>query len=103
MNGKTVEVDNTDAEGRLVLSVRLSSCFATNLVDSFGLQDAIYYVSSEYKPHTLIDVATLTGYVPQLDQTYSEFTCSCAQRHDDRSRRSILGRFLSTHTFTSQF
>ncbi|KAL4268541.1 peptidase M17 family protein [Pleurotus pulmonarius] len=43
MNGKTVEVDNTDAEGRLVLS------------------DAIYYVSSEYKPHTLIDVATLTG------------------------------------------
>jgi len=43
MNGKTVEVDNTDAEGRLVLA------------------DAIYYVSSEYKPHTLIDVATLTG------------------------------------------
>jgi len=43
MNGKSVEVDNTDAEGRLVLS------------------DAIYYVSSHYKPHTLIDVATLTG------------------------------------------
>ncbi|KAK0500947.1 hypothetical protein EDD18DRAFT_1146702 [Armillaria luteobubalina] len=43
MNGKTVEVDNTDAEGRLVLA------------------DAIYYASTEYKPHTLIDVATLTG------------------------------------------
>lgn len=43
MNGKSVEVDNTDAEGRLVLS------------------DAIYYTSSVYKPHTLIDVATLTG------------------------------------------
>ncbi|KAG6899632.1 hypothetical protein C0993_008491 [Termitomyces sp. T159_Od127] len=43
MNGKTVEIDNTDAEGRLVLS------------------DAIYYTSTEYKPHTLIDVATLTG------------------------------------------
>ncbi|KAG7100151.1 hypothetical protein E1B28_001930 [Marasmius oreades] len=43
MNGKTVEVDNTDAEGRLVLS------------------DAIYYTGTEYKPHTLIDVATLTG------------------------------------------
>lgn len=43
MNGKSVEVDNTDAEGRLVLS------------------DAIYYISSQYKPHTLIDVATLTG------------------------------------------
>ncbi|KAF5340180.1 hypothetical protein D9758_014992 [Tetrapyrgos nigripes] len=44
MNGKTVEVDNTDAEGRLVLS------------------DAIYYTATEYKPHTLIDVATLTGW-----------------------------------------
>jgi len=43
MNGKTVEVDNTDAEGRLVLA------------------DAIYYAITEYKPHTLIDVATLTG------------------------------------------
>ncbi|KAG6860633.1 hypothetical protein C0995_009222 [Termitomyces sp. Mi166 len=43
MNGKTVEIDNTDAEGRLILS------------------DAIYYTSTEYKPHTLIDVATLTG------------------------------------------
>ncbi|RXW19728.1 hypothetical protein EST38_g6122 [Candolleomyces aberdarensis] len=43
MNGKSVEVDNTDAEGRLVLS------------------DAIWYTSTEYKPHTLIDVATLTG------------------------------------------
>ncbi|KAF5341084.1 hypothetical protein D9611_005990 [Ephemerocybe angulata] len=47
MNGKSVEVDNTDAEGHLVLP------------------DAIYYTSTEYKPHTfhltLIDVATLTG------------------------------------------
>jgi aminopeptidase len=43
MNGKSVEIDNTDAEGRLVLS------------------DAIYYTSTTYKPHTLIDVATLTG------------------------------------------
>ncbi|THV01849.1 hypothetical protein K435DRAFT_853407 [Dendrothele bispora CBS 962.96] len=42
MNGKSVEVDNTDAEGRLVLS------------------DTIY-ASTEYKPHTRIDVATLTG------------------------------------------
>ncbi|KAF8630945.1 hypothetical protein AX17_005302 [Amanita inopinata Kibby_2008] len=43
MNGKSVEIDNTDAEGRLVLA------------------DAIYYTSTEFKPHTLIDVATLTG------------------------------------------
>lgn len=43
MNGKTIEVDNTDAEGRLVLA------------------DALYYTSSTYKPKTIIDVATLTG------------------------------------------
>ncbi|KAI0641263.1 cytosol aminopeptidase family, catalytic domain-containing protein [Trametes meyenii] len=43
MNGKSVEIDNTDAEGRLILS------------------DALYYGSTEFKPRTLIDVATLTG------------------------------------------
>jgi len=54
MNGKSVEVDNTDAEGRLVLS------------------DAIYYISSHYKPHTLVDVATLTGaIVISLGEAYS--------------------------------
>ncbi|KAI0638717.1 cytosol aminopeptidase family, catalytic domain-containing protein [Trametes polyzona] len=43
MNGKSVEIDNTDAEGRLILS------------------DALYYGSTEFKPKTVIDVATLTG------------------------------------------
>lgn len=42
-NGVTIEVDNTDAEGRLALA------------------DALYYASSQYKPHTVVDVATLTG------------------------------------------
>jgi leucyl aminopeptidase len=41
--GKTVEVANTDAEGRLVLA------------------DAIAYVNRNYKPARLIDIATLTG------------------------------------------
>ncbi|KAE8221950.1 hypothetical protein CF319_g4771 [Tilletia indica] len=45
MKGLTVEVDNTDAEGRLVLA------------------DALTYVSRDFKPHTIIDVATLTGAV----------------------------------------
>ncbi|KAG1838192.1 hypothetical protein DFJ58DRAFT_814543 [Suillus subalutaceus] len=43
MNGRSVEVDNMDAEGRLVLV------------------DALYYTSAEFKPHTVIDVATLIG------------------------------------------
>lgn len=54
MNGKSIKVYNTDAEGRLILS------------------DAIYYTATEYKPHTLIDVATLTGaMVIALGEVYS--------------------------------
>lgn len=44
MNGKTIEVNNTDAEGRLVLA------------------DALSYLSKE-KPAEIIDLATLTGAV----------------------------------------
>lgn len=62
MNGKTVEVDNTDAEGRLVLSGLLLSTLLS-LQKSNTYTDAIYYTSTEYKPHSLIDVATLTGFV----------------------------------------
>lgn len=45
MSGQTVEVLNTDAEGRLVLS------------------DAIHYTIERYKPKFLVDMATLTGAV----------------------------------------
>ncbi|NNG01766.1 MAG: leucyl aminopeptidase [Desulfobacteraceae bacterium] len=41
--GKTVEIGNTDAEGRLILA------------------DAIAYANKIYKPDTIIDMATLTG------------------------------------------
>nr|AIF06757.1 leucyl aminopeptidase (CARP, pepA) [uncultured marine group II/III euryarchaeote KM3_195_B08] len=44
-NGKTIEVINTDAEGRLILA------------------DALSYVVAEKKPDYMIDVATLTGAV----------------------------------------
>ncbi len=42
-NGKTIEVLNTDAEGRVVLS------------------DALGYVVDKYQPNIVIDLATLTG------------------------------------------
>lgn len=42
-NGKTVEVGNTDAEGRLVLA------------------DGLAYVEKKYSPDQIIDYATLTG------------------------------------------
>lgn len=43
MSGKTVEVLNTDAEGRLVLA------------------DAIWYTQDKFNPSCIIDLATLTG------------------------------------------
>jgi leucyl aminopeptidase len=43
MSGQTVEVINTDAEGRLVLA------------------DAVTYVQRNFKPSAIIDLATLTG------------------------------------------
>ena len=43
MSGKTIEVLNTDAEGRLVLA------------------DALWYAQDRYKPKLLVDLATLTG------------------------------------------
>ncbi|MEM8772366.1 MAG: leucyl aminopeptidase [Pseudomonadota bacterium] len=43
MSGQTIEVLNTDAEGRLVLA------------------DAMWWTQEKYKPSTLIDLATLTG------------------------------------------
>ncbi len=43
MSGQTIEVLNTDAEGRLVLA------------------DALYYTQKEFKPKLIVDLATLTG------------------------------------------
>lgn len=45
MNGTTVEILNTDAEGRLILA------------------DALAYAEKKIKPDTIIDLATLTGAV----------------------------------------
>jgi leucyl aminopeptidase len=43
MNGKTIQIDNTDAEGRLILA------------------DALAYAQQIYKPNLVLDIATLTG------------------------------------------
>ena len=43
MSGQTIEVLNTDAEGRLVLA------------------DILWYVNTVYKPKLIVDLATLTG------------------------------------------
>lgn len=43
MSGKTIQIDSTDAEGRLTLA------------------DAVYYMVTKEKVHSVVDVATLTG------------------------------------------
>ncbi|MGQ0457608.1 MAG: leucyl aminopeptidase [Hyphomicrobium sp.] len=43
MSGQTIEIINTDAEGRLVLA------------------DVLWYAQEKYKPRLIIDLATLTG------------------------------------------
>lgn len=53
-NGLTIEVDNTDAEGRITLA------------------DAVNYGATEYKPELIVDLATLTGAcLVALAETYT--------------------------------
>ena len=54
MSGQTIEIINTDAEGRLVLS------------------DLLHYVNKQFKPKFMIDLATLTGaIIVALGQEYA--------------------------------
>jgi leucyl aminopeptidase len=54
MSGQTIEVINTDAEGRLVLA------------------DVLHYVNKRFKPRFMVDLATLTGAIMvALGQEYA--------------------------------
>jgi leucyl aminopeptidase len=62
LSGRTIEVINTDAEGRLILA------------------DAVIYAQQVYEPRLLVDVATLTGSVRiALGNAYA----GAFSRHDD--------------------
>ena len=52
LSGKTVEIVDTDAEGRLVMA------------------DCLTYAEKKYKPKALIDIATLTGFQDSLSCGY---------------------------------
>jgi aminopeptidase len=56
------------------------------------LKDALYYASTEFKPHTVIDVATLTGYVLIVHTSRLEFII-------DRAMDIALGE-IYTGVFT---
>lgn len=68
MSGKTAEVLNTDAEGRLVLA------------------DAIWYAQEKFKPECVINLATLTGaIVVALGHTYG----GCFSNNDELAEKLI--------------
>ena len=59
MSGQTIEIINTDAEGRLVLA------------------DALHYTQKEFKPKIIIDLATLTGAIlVALGAEYAGLFCN---------------------------
>ena len=59
MSGQTIEIINTDAEGRLVLA------------------DVLHYVNKRFKPKFMINLATLTGaIVVALGQEYAGLFCN---------------------------
>ena len=67
-DGTTVEVGNTDAEGRLVLG------------------DAVAYVKKNYKPDMIIDIATLTG---SAAHTFGDFA-SAAFSNDKKLMKMMF-------------
>ena len=74
MAGKTVEVGNTDAEGRLTLA------------------DAIYYMATKENAQQIIDVATLTGAcVVALGSAYSGAVSNDQTMMDDLLKASKMG------------
>jgi len=88
--GKTVEITNTDAEGRLVLA------------------DAISYVVKNFKPSKIVDLATLTGACPVAlgndyaglmsnDDDFANSFLKSAEKTDDRLWRLPLYEELKTH------
>lgn len=69
MSGQTVEVLNTDAEGRLVLG------------------DCMTYLQENFKPKCVVDLATLTGaIVVSLGSTYA----GCFSNDDDLADKLIV-------------
>lgn len=67
-NGKTAEVKNTDAEGRLILA------------------DALSYVVKHYKPDAIVDLATLTG---ACAYALGPFFSGLFSQHDELTNRVI--------------
>ena len=68
MSGQTIEVLNTDAEGRLVLA------------------DVLWYAQQRFKPKAIVDLATLTG---AIIQTLAEHYAGLFSNNDDLAAKLL--------------
>ena len=74
MSGQTIEVINTDAEGRLVLA------------------DVMWYAQEKFKPRLIVDLATLTGAIMvALGKEYAGMFCN-----DDKLAGELLAASAAT-------
>lgn len=73
-NGKTAEIKNTDAEGRLILA------------------DALSYAVKQYKPDAMIDLATLTG---ACSRALGPFYSGLFTEHDEIKKRLMEASDIS--------
>jgi leucyl aminopeptidase len=69
-SGKTIEILNTDAEGRVVLA------------------DALHYACTEYEPSAIVDLATLTGACVVALGRWASGLFSNNERLSDRLRKA---------------
>jgi len=73
-NGKTAEIKNTDAEGRLILA------------------DALSYAVKHYKPDAVVDLATLTG---ACSRALGPFYSGLFTEHEDLKQRLMQAAEIS--------
>ena len=79
MSGQTIEIINTDAEGRLVLA------------------DVLWYVGQKYKPKFMIDLATLTGAI--MVALGTEYAGLFSNNDELSERLTVAGRATGEHVW----
>jgi leucyl aminopeptidase len=77
MSGQTIECNNTDAEGRLVLA------------------DALWYTQDRFKPRLMVDLATLTGAI--LVALGSEYAGLFSNNDELAERLTAAGKAVGEH------
>jgi leucyl aminopeptidase len=79
MSGQTIEIINTDAEGRLVLA------------------DVLWYVAKTFKPKFMVDLATLTGAI--LVALGTEHAGLFSNDDELSERLTLAGRATGEHVW----